>query len=152
MNIKAGQEQGAHHGLHWLTINCSMLSLVRLEFFRLSIVSLKVCSCSASLCLKAITSSVKVFSYTHSKYTHLSCIQRTDYSTLWDTLLPCYWKTHCMSGVSSLSSGTCRSLTFSCCDVVSVLGRAALQNILRTEPMSSRICFKVLVLVSRFLT
>lgn len=55
------------HGSRWLRMNCSMLSLVWLEFLRVSNVSLRVWSCSASLFLRQTTSSLKVCSYTHTR-------------------------------------------------------------------------------------
>lgn len=74
---KRGRTSG--HGSHWLRMNCSMLSLVWLEFLRVSNVSLRVWSCSASLFLRQTTSSLKVCSYTHTRkiykihrHTHIS--------------------------------------------------------------------------------
>lgn len=43
----------------WLTIKCSMLSLVRLELFTLSMASFRASSCSESLRRRETTSSLR---------------------------------------------------------------------------------------------
>lgn len=44
---------------HWLTIKCSMLSLVRLELLSLSMASLRASSCSVSLRRRQLISSLR---------------------------------------------------------------------------------------------
>lgn len=84
----------------WLTIKCSMLSLVRSELFTLSTASLRACSWSESFRRREATSSLRD----------------------WSCLVSCWF------------------------------GSAALQNILSRESASSRICRRVLVSDSIFLT
>lgn len=59
----------------WLTMNCSMLSLVRLEVLRFSTVSLRSCSCSDNLRLSETTSFLKDCSYTNTFMRNIRSMQ-----------------------------------------------------------------------------